>query len=119
FVLDEAVVTALELVLQHPRILSAQAVVLVAAQRDGNPVAVCLSVGGRVYEAELKAHRGIKIVEKVAPAVENGVLVLALAQLVVNVLELNSLAVEFALHAADAVREHPLERDAVLRGEHG
>ena len=45
FVLDEAIVTALKLVLQHPRILSAQAVVLVAAQGYGDAVAVGLLVG--------------------------------------------------------------------------
>ena len=117
--LNEAVVPALELVLQHGAVLCAQAVVLIAPQGDGDAVAVSFFICGRVPEAELKTYRGIKIVEKVAPAVEDGVLVLALAQLVVDVLELNSFAVEFALHAADAVREHSLERNAVLRGEHG
>ena len=116
--LNEAVVPALELVLQHGAVLCSQAVVLIAPQGDGDAVAVSFFICGRVHEAELETYRGIKIVEEVAPAVEDGVLVLVLAQLVVDVLKLNGLAVKTALHAAYPVREHSLERDAVLRGEH-
>ena len=117
-VLDETVVASLQLVLEHLRILDAQAVVLVAAQGDDDALAVGLLVGRRVDERKLKAHRGVEVVEKLAPAVEDGVLVLALAQLVVDVLKLYGLGIEIALHTADTVREHTLERYAVLRGEH-
>ena len=117
-VLDEAVVAALELVLEHCAVLDAQTVVGVAAQGNDDTLAVGLLVGGRVHKAELKAHRGVEVVEELAPAVEDGVLVLALAQLVVDVLKLYGLGIEIALHPADTVREHSLERYAVLCGEH-
>ena len=117
--LNEAVVTALELVLQHGAVLCAQAVILVAAQGYGYAVAVGFLVGSRVDERELKTDRGVKVIEEVAPGVKYGVLVLVLTQLVVNVLKLYGLAVKMALHAAYPVREHSLKRDAVLRGEHG
>ena len=74
--LDEAVVAALKLVLEHCAVLDAQAVVLVAAQGYDDALAVGLLVGGRVHKAELKAHRGIEVVYGLAPAVEDGVLVL-------------------------------------------
>ena len=60
--LDEAVVAALKLVLEHCAVLDAQAVVLVAAQGNDDTLAVGLLVGGRVHKAELKAHRGVKVV---------------------------------------------------------
>ena len=116
--LDEAVVATLELVLEHCAVLDAQAVVLVAAQGDDDALAVGLLVGRRVDKAELKAHRGIEVVYGLAPAVEDGVLVLRLRKLVVDVLKLYGLGIEIALHPADTVGEHPLKRYAVLRGEH-
>ena len=61
-VLDEAVVAALELVLEHCAVLDAQAVVLVAAQWDDDALAVGLLVGGGVDERKLKAHRGVEVV---------------------------------------------------------
>ena len=118
FVLDEAVVAALKLVLEHLRILDAQTVVGVPAQGNDDAVAVRLLVGRRVDEAELKAHRGVEVVEELAPAVEDGVLVLGLRKLVVDVLERYGLGIKIALHPADTVGEHPLKRYAVLRGEH-
>ena len=117
-VLDEAVVAALELVLEHCAVLDAQAVVLVAAQGDDDALAVGILVGRRVDERKLKAHRGVEVVEELAPAVKDGVLVLTLAQLVVDVLERYGLGIKIALYAADTVGEHSLERYAVLRGEH-
>ena len=77
--------------LEHCAVLDAQAVVLVAAQGDDDALAVGLLVGGRVHKAELKAHRGVEVVEELAPAVKDGVLVLALAQLVVDILKLYGL----------------------------
>ena len=77
-VLNEAIVTALELVLQHGAVLSTQAVVLIAAQGDGDAITVGFFIRGRVDKAELKTDRSVKVIEKVAPAVEDGVLVLVL-----------------------------------------
>ena len=57
-----------------------------------------------------------KIVEEVAPAVENGGLVLVLVELVVDILKLHGFRVVIVRHAAHAVGVHPLKGDAVLGG---
>ena len=63
-----------------------------------------------------KPDGAVKVVEEVAPALEDGGFVLVLAELVVDVLELDGLGVAAIRHLADAVRPHPLIGDAVLGG---
>ena len=58
----------------------------------------------------------VKVVEEIGPAIKDRRLVLVLAQLVVDVLELDRFCVVIAGNTADAVREHPLERDGLLGG---
>ena len=116
FAFDEAVVAALELALEHGAVLGAYAVVGVAAQGYDDALAVRLLIRGHIYERELKAHRGVKVAEELAPAVKDGVLVLVLRELVVYVLELQGLGIKIALHAADTVGEHPLKGYTVLCG---
>ena len=65
----------------------------------------------------MKTDGTVEIVKEIAPAVKNSGLVLILTELVVNVLELDSFSVIGIGDTADTVREHPLERDAVLSGE--
>ena len=57
-----------------------------------------------------------KKLRKLHPLLEDGRLVLLLGQLVVDVVELDGLGVVVVRHTADAVREHPLERDGLLGG---
>ena len=81
-----------KLALQHPGVLGAELVEAVALQGDGDAPGVGIPRGGEVDEGELEADGGIKIVEEVAPAVENGGLVLVLVELVVDILKLHGFA---------------------------
>lgn len=47
----------------------------------------------KIQERELKADGAVKVVEKIAPAVKDGRLVLVLSQLIVDVLKLDSLGI--------------------------
>ena len=114
--LDQAVVALGQLIFQKVRILFADAVELVAPQRDGNTVGVGVLGGCHVDEGQLETDGGVKIVEKIAPTVKDGGLVLVLAQLIVDVLKLDGSRVVAVRHPAGAVRVHPLERNAVLGG---
>ena len=78
FAFDEAVVAALKLALEHGAVLGAYAVVGVAAQGYDDALAVRLLIRRHIYERKLKAHRGVEVVEELAPAVKDGVLVLVL-----------------------------------------
>lgn len=57
----------------------------------------------------------VKEIQKAAPFLENGCLVLILRQLVVDILVMDRLGVIVVGHPADPVREHPLEGDGLLR----
>ena len=114
--LNKPVVAAGKLALQHPGVLGAELVEAVALQGDGDAPGVGIPRGGEVDEGELEADGGIEIVEEVAPAVENGGLVLVLVELVVDILKLHGFRVVIVRHAAHAVGVHPLKGDAVLGG---
>ena len=114
--LDEAIVALGQLIFQHLGVFGADAVVAVALQRNGDALRVGILVCRRIDKGQLKAHGAVKVVEKVAPAVKDGGLVLVLIQLVVDVLELHRLGVVMIGHAADAVREHTLKGDGILCG---
>ena len=59
---------------------------------------------------------GIEEVHEEAPFLKDGGLVLVLVELVVDILKLNGFGVVIIRHAANAVGEYPLKRDAVLCG---
>ena len=59
-----------------------------------------------VDERQLKADTGIEVVEEVAPAFKDGVLILVLCQLVVNVVESDGFGIQMFLHPADTVAPH-------------
>ena len=67
-----------------------------------------------IDERELELHRAVKIVEKIAPRIENRGLVIILVELIVDILKLDGFGVIGVRHPANTVWEHPLKRDAVL-----
>ena len=75
-----------------------------------------LGVGGHVDEGKFKVDRAVKEVEKAAPFLENGGLVLLQCQLVVDVLELDGAGVGTVPHPAGAVGKHPLKGNGLLGG---
>ena len=101
--------------MQHFRVLSPDAVKFIALGRDIDAVRIAVPAGGQVEEGKLKADGAVEVVEEVAPAFKDGGFILVLRKLVVNVLILDRLGVKGIRDTANAVREHPLIRDAVLR----
>ena len=114
--LDKAVVAPRQLVLQHLRVLHPDGVKVIPLGRDGNAVGEGLLGRRQVQKGQLETDGAVEVVEEIAPAFKDGGLVLVLAELVVDVLELNGLGVAAIRHLADAVRPHPLIGDAVLGG---
>lgn len=115
FGFHQAVVTSGKLVLEHFRVLGADTVKGVAFCGDRNTPGGAFSVSRQIYKGKLESDRRIEVVEKIAPAVEDGHFILILIELVVDVLKLHRLGVVVVGYAADTVREHPLKGDAVLR----
>ena len=101
--------------MQHFRVLGPDAVKFIALGRDVDAVRIAVPAGGQVEEGKLKFDGAVEVVEEVAPALKDGGFILVLRKLVVNVLVLDRLGVKGIGDTADAVREHPLIRDAVLR----
>ena len=73
---------------------------------DLNDLVVLAHVALMVDERQLKADTGIEVVEEVAPAFKDGVLILVLCQLVVNVVESDGFGIQMFLHPADTVAPH-------------
>ena len=115
--LCQAVVAFCQLVLKHIGVFRPDTVEMVPPGLDGNALCITAASRRQVEERQLKTDGTVEIVKEIAPAVKNSGLVLILTELVVNVLELDSFSVIGIGDTADTVREHPLERDAVLSGE--
>ena len=101
--------------MQHFRVLSPDAVKFIALGRDIDAVCIAVPAGGQVEEGKLKFDGAVEVVEEVAPALKDGRFIFILRKLVVNILILDRLGVKGIGDTADAVREDPLIRDAVLR----
>ena len=113
--LNEAVVAAGKLILQHTGVLGADAVKLVPAGRNGNAPCKGFLRSREVHKGKLELHGAVKVVQEITPRLKDGGLVLVLRKLVVDVLILDRFGVARIGHTADAVRPHTLIRDAVLR----
>ena len=113
--LNQTVIAARKLTLQHLRVFGADAVKIVAPGGNGHAPGKAVLRCGNIHEGKLKLDGAVKVVEEVAPAVKDGGFILVLVELIVDVLKLNGFGIGIVRHAADAVREHPLKRDAVLR----
>ena len=113
--LDEAVVALRELVLQHLGILAADVVELVILLRDVDLLLELADARPLVDERELDKNRAVKVVQEVAPVLEDGRLVLVLGELIVDVVETDSLCIKTAVDLADAVAAHLHIGDGLLR----
>jgi len=103
---DEAVVAFGKLVPEHFRIFRAQAVESATLRRDSNAFRKAVPRRGEIQERELKLDGAVEIVEKIAPALENGGLIFVLVKLIVDVMKLDGFRVIAVGYAADTVREH-------------
>ena len=84
---------------------------------DLDNLVVLAHVALMVDERQLKTDAGIEVVEEVAPAFKDGVFILVLRQLVVNVVESNSFGIQMFLHPADTVAPHFQIRNGSLHGQ--
>src|SRR5699024_4874876 len=112
----QAVVALGQLGLQHLAVLGPDVIEAVLLRRDADAALKALGVGGHVDKGKLEMHRAVKEVEKAAPFLENGGLVLLQGQLIVDVLELDGAGVIAVPHPAGAVGKHPLKGDGLLGG---
>lgn len=113
---DKTVIATRQLVLQHLCVLHPDGVKVIPLGRDGDAVGESLLGRRQVQKGQLKADGAVKVVEEIAPPLKDCRLVLVLRKLVVDVLELDGFRVAAIRHLADAIRPHPLKRDAVLGG---
>ena len=115
FGLNQTVVAAGKLVLQHLGILGADSIKFIAAGRDGDAPGKGFLRCRQVDKGKLELHRAVKVIQKIAPRFKDCGLILVLRKLVVDVLILDGFGVARIGHTADTVRPHTLIWDAVLR----
>ena len=114
---NQTVVTLGKLLFQHLRIFHADIVELVVLRLDLDDLVVLAHIALVVDERKLKADAGIEIVEEIAPAFKDGVFVLILGQLVVDVVESDGFGIQMFLHPADTVAPHFQIRNGTLHGQ--
>ena len=103
---NQTVIALGKLLFQHLCIFHTHIIELVVLRLDLNDPVVLAHVAFMVDERKLKADTGIEIIKEIAPAFKNGVLVLVLRQLIVNVVESDGFGVQMFLHPADTVAPH-------------
>ena len=84
---------------------------------DLNDLVVFAHIAFVVDERKLKADAGIEVIEEITPAFKNGVLILVLCQLIVNVIEADGFGIQMFLHPANAVPPHFQIRNRPLHGQ--
>ena len=84
---------------------------------DLDDLVVLAHVAFMVNERQLKADAGIEVVEEIAPAFKDGVFILVLRQLVVNVVESDGFGIQMFLYPADTVAPHFQIRNGTLHGQ--
>jgi len=84
---------------------------------DLNNLVVLAHVAFVVDERQLKADAGIEVVEEVAPAFKDGVLILILGKLVIDIIESNSFGIQMFPHPTDTVTPHFQIWNGTLHGQ--
>lgn len=64
---------------------------------------------------QLELNGAVEVVKEITPTLEDSRFIFILIELIVDILELDSLGEVAGFHTAYAIGEHPLKRDAVLR----
>ena len=84
---------------------------------DLDDLVVLAHVAFMVDERQLKADAGIEVVEEVAPAFKDGVLILILGKLVIDIIESNSFGIQMFPHPTDTVTPHFQIWNGTLHGQ--
>ena len=114
FGLGQAVVALLQLGLQHLAVFAPDGIECVLLERDPDALFKAFGIGRHIQKGQFKVNGTVEEVEETAPFLKNGRLILVLRQLIIDVLIMNCLGVIVIRNPADAVREHPLERNRLL-----
>ena len=112
----EAVVALLQLLAKHHAVLSPHIVEAVVLIRNADALFKGIRISRHIHERQLKMDAGIKEIQEGTPFLKDCGFILLLRQLIVDVLELNCFGVIPICNTANAVREHTLKRDGLLRG---
>ena len=110
----QAVIALGKLLPQHLAVLGAHIVKTILLVRDADGLFEVCRIGGGIHERQFKVDRAVEKVEKRAPFLKDGGLVLLLRQLIVDILILDGAGVVAGTDTAGTVLKHPLERDAFL-----
>ena len=114
---NQTVIALGKLLFQHLCIFHTHIIELVVLRLDLDDLVVLAHIALVVDERQLKADTGIEVVEEVAPAFKDGVLILVLCQLVVNVVESDGFGIQMFLHPADTVAPHFQIWNGTLHGQ--
>ena len=110
----QAVVSLGKLLPQHLAVLGSHIIKAILLVRDADGLLEVCRIGGGIHERQFKVDRAVEKVEKRAPFLKDGGLVLLLRQLIVDILILDGAGVVAGTDTAGAVLKHPLERNALL-----
>ena len=91
--LGQAVVALGQLGAQHLGVLGADGIVAIVLRRDPDALFKTLLIRCHVDEGHLEMNRAVKEIQKAAPFLKDGLLILLLSQLIVDVLVLNGFCV--------------------------
>ena len=114
FCLCQAVVALGKLLPQHLAVLGTNIVKTILLIRDTDGLFKVCTVRSSVHKGQFKVDGAVEKVEKTAPFLKDGGLVLLLRQLIVDILILDGAGVVAGADTAGAVLKHPLKRDALL-----
>ena len=103
-----------KLVLQHPGVFVTNRVETIFLVRDGDGLSKGFFRCGQIDKGQLKLNGAVKVVQEITPAIEDGLLILIIGELVVDVPELNHLGVMGLRNLTDTIHSHSDIRDAIL-----
>ena len=116
FGLGQTIIALGKLLAQHLGILGTNIVKAVFLVRNADALFKLGAVGCHVHKGQFKFDGAVEEVQKTAPFLKNGGLVLLLGKLVIDVLILDGAGVIVGLHPAGAILKHPLHGDGLLGG---
>ena len=104
--LDDAVVAEGKLCFEHSIIFVTHGVKVIAGVLNKDPGLKAVGRHAPVEKAQREIYGAVEVIEESGPASEDGVFVVRLAQLIVNVLKLDGFGVMLICGPANAVRPH-------------
>ena len=112
--LSQTIIALGKLLAQHLGILRTNIIETISLVRDADTFLKLGAVGCHVHKGQFKFDGAVEEVQKTAPFLKNGGLVLLLRQLIIDVLILDGAGVVVCFHPAGAILKHPLHGDRLL-----